>query len=77
MSAPMLRMSGSTASRRSSAYAVATDSPSCPRLRYEPADHLGLAEEDDETFLDIARQPREVVHLEKLIGAQRIRRARS
>ena len=35
----------------------------------QAADHLALAEEDDEPLLDVARQPREVVHLEQLIPA--------
>ena len=33
----------------------------------QPADHLALAEQDDEPLLDLAREPREVVHLEELV----------
>jgi hypothetical protein len=38
----------------------------------ETADHLALAEEDDEPLLDLTRQPREPVHFEQLIAAQRV-----
>ena len=41
----------------------------------ETADDLALAEEDDQSILDLAREPREVVHLEQLGGAQRIGRS--
>ena len=38
--------------------------PFLPEAAIQTADHLALAEQNDEPFLDVAREPREVVHLE-------------
>ena len=48
--------------------------PFLPQGAIETADDLALAEEDDEPLLDVAREPREVVHLQQLIAVQRIGR---
>ena len=42
--------------------------PFLPEAAIEAADHLALPEQDDEPLLDVARQPREVVHLEQLVA---------
>ena len=68
----MLRMSGRTASRPLERIGGRDRFPFLSEAAVEPADDLALAEEDDEPLLDVARQPREVVHLEQLIRAQRI-----
>ena len=74
ISAPMLRISGNTASdllervRGADRLALLAEAP------IQTADDLALTEQDDEPFLDIARQPREPVHLEELVRAQSIRR---
>ena len=71
VSAPMLRMSGSTASRPLERVGGRHRFPFLPEAAIKPADHLALAEQDDEPLLDVARQPREVIHLQELIRAQR------
>jgi hypothetical protein len=46
--------------------------PLLPERSIEAADHLALAEEDHEPLFDVARQPREIVHLEQLVRTQSV-----
>ena len=75
ISAPMLRMSGSDRVAALERVGRRDRLPFLPEAAIQPADDLALAEQDDEPLLDVARQPREVVHLEQLVRGQARRTA--